>query len=242
MILRRDYRRVPTVMIATMLAIPVHAVRNFARQIGLSERKEPNWSEREIEFLRAVGPLTTAPVMAHILGRTPEAVRIKRLRWGIHRRRVKRGREFGWRGVLSEDQVRRMWEAGDFSTVPDPTRPCRDQRRRIWSQAETAYLLEWVGHKCIALIARYLGRSVRAVEHRMHYLGLSVLANQGLLSTGLVQCELGTKSKQPIYTAIRRGLLTPHRPEQRYYVFDPDEVARLKALRAGGRLPANGGR
>jgi hypothetical protein len=235
---REGYKKIPTQAIAVSLGLPIWMIGRFASELGLSRIKEPRWSEKELAFLAAVRPLTTVPIVASVLKRTVEAVKIVTVRRKIKRPRITRGQEFGFQGVLSEDQVLKMWERfGEGAlVVPLPERPVRiDPRRRIWTTAEIEYLKEFAGHKPTSLLARYLHRSLRAVQHRLHYLGIRTLDNQGYLATALVQSALGVSSKTPIYLAIKKGFLKPKRPGMRYFAFPPEQVDRLKARRAERR-------
>jgi hypothetical protein len=155
--IREGYKKIPTQAIASSLGLPRWQISRFARELGLTRIKEPRWSEKELAFVTAVRPLTTVPIVASVLNRTVEAVRIVTVRRGIKRPRLKRGQEFGFQGVLGQDQVVKMWERfgeGDL-VVPLPDRPVQNgTRRKIWTRAEIDYLKEFAGHKPTRRAAR----------------------------------------------------------------------------------------
>jgi hypothetical protein len=155
----------------------------------------------------------------------------------LHRQRVPRGSgEYGWRGVLSLDQVRAAFTDG-YVPTPNPDQVRGSGQRRIWTRAETDFLIEHVGQKSLKWIARELDRTVRAVQHKCHYLDCHPTMN----APGLLIAEVSerlNRHPQQVRTALQRGKLKARRAQtaKRWlWVFDEKSVeTHRRELEAAG--------
>jgi hypothetical protein len=239
-VIRARYNRTPgrhaaghTAQLARELGVQAHNVRQRARQLGLSgDRQGRDWTPEELKALELVIRRgATIPTIAQATGRTRASVAMKCKKLRLHRQRVPRGTgEYGWRGVLSLDQVRAAFQEG-YIPAPDPDHVQGSGQRRIWTRAETDFLIEHVGQKPLKWIAEQLGRTVRAVQHKCHYLDCHPTMNApGLLIAEVM--ERTNRTKQQVYRALQAGDLKAKKAHTRKrlpWVFDEKSVEKYAA-------------
>jgi len=96
---------------------------------------------------------------------------------------------------------------------------CAKERRslteRKWSQADDNKLIDGLGVVRVEVLAKRLGRTIRAVQNRSVRLGITVWSNGGKLSTGTVAQICGRSQSAVNAWCMRKGLVYKRLPGRR---------------------------
>ena len=169
-----------------------------------SPRTGTPWTDEEWAFVEAHFEDMSAAEIAPLIQRTPA---------GIHKRLVKLG--------VSKPHPKRHPDVA--ATVH--ARAVRAGERRRWTQEEDDFLEDNIGRGMVQFVGSRLGRSPRAIQHRLQILGS--LRADGMLTVSEV-ARMYWCSRWRIYSLVRAGTIPSHRiPGTRYYRIDPADCERI---------------
>jgi hypothetical protein len=220
-----------TIALAEQWNMPDYTVRQRAQSLGLTQaRQGTSWTDRELETLRkAIDLGATVPMIAIVLERVEPSVNMKRKALKLARKRYPRGTEHEFPGMPTLQQIKNIHETGEpgEARLEDVLEP-----GDMWTIAEIEFLKANVGVLELQAIADRLKRSVRSIEHKCHFYGISPSHRPGMLTLEHVIRETNT-SKQIIYRARDKGDLPAERAKTEkgmIWLFSEADVAKWKVL------------
>ena len=161
------------------------------------------WTAEEWAFVEAHFEDMSAAEIAPLIQRTPA---------GIHKLLSKRG--------ISKPHPQR------HASVSAMAHARAVRHRRPWTQEEDEWLEDNIGRGMVQFMSSRLGRSPRAIQHRLQLLG-SHRAADGMLTAA----EVAKEYRCPLYRVLRlvRAGTLPTYPiaGSRYYRIDPTDCERI---------------
>lgn len=134
---RYDGRSETITELADRLGVPRYVIKKWGRQLGLARQHEPRWSESDISYLETSLHRYSIATIAHHLGRTQTAVKLKAKRLGIRKtgegytmralcqglgcdhHKVERWIRMGWIKGIRRQSERTVQQGGDLWCFSD---------------------------------------------------------------------------------------------------------------------------